>query len=60
MTDDDLEAYEPRWREPLETSYLGLRVLTRGGLSNLVATMNALPTLRGMSPTRTPSLSRLR
>jgi gamma-glutamyltranspeptidase/glutathione hydrolase len=51
VTADDLEAYEPRWLEPLETSYLGLRVLARGGLSNLVATMNALPTMRGMSPT---------
>jgi gamma-glutamyltranspeptidase / glutathione hydrolase len=51
VTADDLQEYEPRWREPLEASYLGLRVLTRGGLSNLVATMNALPALRGMSPT---------
>jgi gamma-glutamyltranspeptidase / glutathione hydrolase len=51
VTAADLQEYEPRWREPLEASYLGLRVLTRGGLSNLVATMNALPTLRGMSPT---------
>jgi gamma-glutamyltranspeptidase/glutathione hydrolase len=51
VTADDLQAYEPQWREPVEASYLGLRVLTRGGLSNLVATMNALPTLRGMSPT---------
>jgi gamma-glutamyltranspeptidase/glutathione hydrolase len=51
LTAADLQAYEPLWREPLEASYLGLRVLTRGGLSNLVATMNALPTLRGMSPT---------
>jgi gamma-glutamyltranspeptidase/glutathione hydrolase len=51
VTAEDLRKYEPRWREPVETSYLGLRALTRGGLSNLVATMNALPTLRGMSPT---------
>jgi gamma-glutamyltranspeptidase/glutathione hydrolase len=51
LTADDLQEYAPRWQEPLEASYLGLRVLTRGGLSNLVATMNALPTLRGLSPT---------
>jgi gamma-glutamyltranspeptidase / glutathione hydrolase len=50
LTADDLQAYEPRWREPLEASYLGLRVLTRGGLSNLAETINALPTLRGLSP----------
>jgi gamma-glutamyltranspeptidase / glutathione hydrolase len=50
VTSYDLEEYEPRWREPLEASYLGLRVLTRGGLSNLVTTMNALPTIRGMTP----------
>ncbi len=47
---DDLQAYEPTWGEPLEAGYLGRRVLTRGGLSNLVATLNALPTIRGMSP----------
>jgi gamma-glutamyltranspeptidase/glutathione hydrolase len=51
VTAADLREYEPRWRAPLESRYLGLRVLTRGGLSNLVATMNALPTLRGRSPT---------
>jgi gamma-glutamyltranspeptidase / glutathione hydrolase len=47
---DDLQAYEPAWREPLEATYLGRRVLTRGGLSNLVNTLSALPTIRGMSP----------
>jgi gamma-glutamyltranspeptidase/glutathione hydrolase len=50
VTPDDLQAYEPRWREPLEASYLDKRVLTRGGLSNLVTTLEALPVLRGMSP----------
>jgi gamma-glutamyltranspeptidase/glutathione hydrolase len=49
VTRDDLEQYEPRWREPLEASYLGKRVVTRGGLSNLVTTLEALPPLRGMS-----------
>ena len=47
---DDLHAYEPAWRDPLEATYLGRRVLTRGGLSNLVNTLSALPTIRGMSP----------
>ena len=49
ITYDDLQAYEPRWVEPVEASYLGRRVLTRGGLSNLVTTLDALPTLRGMT-----------
>ena len=46
----DLESYQPLWLEPVGTDYLGLRVLTRGGLSQLVTTLSALPTLRGMPP----------
>jgi gamma-glutamyltranspeptidase/glutathione hydrolase len=46
----DLETYQPLWLEPVGTDYLGLRVLTRGGLSQLVTTLSALPTLRGMPP----------
>jgi gamma-glutamyltranspeptidase / glutathione hydrolase len=46
---EDLEAYEPHWLEPIETEYLGNRVLTRGGLSQLVTTLSALPSLRGMN-----------
>jgi gamma-glutamyltranspeptidase/glutathione hydrolase len=45
---DDLAAYEPLWLDPVETEYLGYRVLTRGGLSQLVTTLSALPSLRGM------------
>jgi gamma-glutamyltranspeptidase/glutathione hydrolase len=48
VTVDDLQSYEPRWLDPTEASYAGRRVLTRGGLSNLVKTLNGLPTLRGM------------
>ena len=44
---EDLEAYEPLWLEPVETDYLGYRVCTRGGLSQLVTTLSALPSLRG-------------
>ena len=44
---EDLEAYEPLWLEPVETDYLGYRVYTRGGLSQLVTTLSALPSLRG-------------
>jgi gamma-glutamyltranspeptidase/glutathione hydrolase len=47
---EDLEAYEPLWLDPVETEYLGRRVLTRGGLSQLVTTLSALPSLRGMDP----------
>jgi gamma-glutamyltranspeptidase / glutathione hydrolase len=43
----DLEDYTPSWLEPVETEYLGCRILTRGGLSQLVTTLSALPTLRG-------------
>jgi gamma-glutamyltranspeptidase / glutathione hydrolase len=45
---EDLEAYEPHWLDPVETGYLGYRVCTRGGLSQLVTTLSALPSLRGM------------
>jgi gamma-glutamyltranspeptidase/glutathione hydrolase len=47
---EDLAAYEPLWLEPVETEYLGYRVLTRGGLSQLVTTLSALPSLRGVEP----------
>jgi gamma-glutamyltranspeptidase / glutathione hydrolase len=46
----DLERYEARWTGAVHASYLGKRVLTRGGLSNLVATLSALPALRGVPP----------
>lgn len=47
---EDLAAYEPLWLDPVETEYLGYRVLTRGGLSQLVTTLSALPSLRGAKP----------
>jgi gamma-glutamyltranspeptidase / glutathione hydrolase len=47
---EDLAAYEPLWLDPVETEYLGYRVLTRGGLSQLVTTLSALPSLRGVRP----------
>jgi gamma-glutamyltranspeptidase / glutathione hydrolase len=46
----DLEAYELVWLDPVEAGYLGNRVLTRGGLSHLVTTLSAMPTLRGRKP----------
>ena len=47
---EDLAAYEPLWLDPVETEHLGYRVLTRGGLSQLVTTLSALPSLRGAKP----------
>jgi gamma-glutamyltranspeptidase / glutathione hydrolase len=49
VTWDDLQAYTPAWRAPMEGAYLGTRVLTRGGLSNLVNTLSTLPILRTMT-----------
>jgi gamma-glutamyltranspeptidase/glutathione hydrolase len=48
LSREDLDAYGPFWLEPVETEYLGFRVLTRGGLSQLVTTISALPSLRGV------------
>jgi gamma-glutamyltranspeptidase / glutathione hydrolase len=47
---EDLEHYQPLWLEPVGAEYLGRRVLTRGGLSQLVTTLSALPELRGKAP----------
>jgi gamma-glutamyltranspeptidase / glutathione hydrolase len=48
LSREDLDAYAPFWLEPVETEYLGFRVLSRGGLSQLVTTISALPSLRGV------------
>ena len=50
LSREDLERYEPVWLDPVGTEYLGRRVFTRGGLSQLVTTLSALPTLRGKPP----------
>jgi gamma-glutamyltranspeptidase / glutathione hydrolase len=50
VTRDDLAAYEIAWLEPVEAPYAGVRVQSRGGLSQLVDTLAALPPLRGASP----------
>jgi gamma-glutamyltranspeptidase / glutathione hydrolase len=47
----DLDEYEPYWLDPLEGDYLGLRVLTRGGLTPSVGKKLAeLPSLKDLSP----------
>ncbi|MDX6449575.1 MAG: hypothetical protein QOD08_2038, partial [Gaiellaceae bacterium] len=48
ITLQDLEAYEARWAEPLETAYVGVRFLTRGGLAGVAETLPRLPRLRGL------------
>jgi gamma-glutamyltranspeptidase/glutathione hydrolase len=52
LTRADLAAYEPRWSEPVEVSYAGARVLSRGGLSGLPETVPRLPRLRGLDETQ--------
>ena len=49
ITADDLEAYEPGWSEPVESTYLRARFLTRGGLAGIAETLPRLPRLRGLS-----------
>ena len=51
LTRDDLAAYAARWSEPVEVAYLGLRFLSRSGLSGVPSTLSRLPRLRGLSPT---------
>jgi gamma-glutamyltranspeptidase/glutathione hydrolase len=50
VTADDLHAYEAVWSEPVESSWLGLRFLTRGGLSGVPHALARLPRLLGLSP----------
>ena len=49
VTREDLAGYEARWWSPVDVPYLGLRVLTRGGLSGLPETLARLPRLAGLS-----------
>jgi len=49
LTRDDLAAYEPRWSDPVETPWLGLRFLSRGGLSGVPSTLPRLRPLRALS-----------
>jgi gamma-glutamyltranspeptidase / glutathione hydrolase len=50
VTRADLAAYEPRWSEPAAVPWLGLRFLTRAGLSGVPSTLPRLPRLRGLAP----------
>ncbi len=50
VTADDLARYHVQWFQPAEATYMGVRIQTRGGLSQLVDTLVSLPPLRGVSP----------
>jgi gamma-glutamyltranspeptidase/glutathione hydrolase len=50
LTRDDLAAYAAHWDEPVESRWLGLRFLTRDGLSGVRSALGRLPRLRGLSP----------
>lgn len=45
---DDLARYEARWAQPVETAWLGRRVLTRAGLAGVGETLARLPRLLGL------------
>jgi gamma-glutamyltranspeptidase / glutathione hydrolase len=49
ITRRDLETYAPRWSDPVEVPYLGLRFLTRSGLSGVPVSLARLPRLRGLA-----------
>jgi len=49
LTAADLRSYTPVWSEPVETRWLGLRYLTRDGLSGVPGTLARLPRLDGVS-----------
>jgi gamma-glutamyltranspeptidase/glutathione hydrolase len=48
LTEDDLRAYRAVPTDPVTTPWLGLRFLSRGGLSGVPATLARLPRLRGL------------
>jgi gamma-glutamyltranspeptidase/glutathione hydrolase len=51
ITRADLDAYAAEWSEPVELERLGVRHLTRAGLSGVPAALDRLPSLRGLSET---------
>jgi gamma-glutamyltranspeptidase / glutathione hydrolase len=51
VTAADLARYEARWEAPVEVSWLGRHVLTRGGLSRVPETLERLPRLRELDST---------
>jgi len=51
VTHDDLTAYEAQWSEPVAVDYVGVRFLTRAGLSGIPDLLGRLPRLAGLSAT---------
>ena len=51
LTQEDLDAYEAAWSEPVALGYLDGRLLTRAGLSGLPETVPRLPRLLGLEET---------
>jgi gamma-glutamyltranspeptidase/glutathione hydrolase len=49
VTKDDLAAYTPLWREPVEAPCAGTRFFTRGGLSGVPQALARLRPLAGLS-----------
>jgi gamma-glutamyltranspeptidase / glutathione hydrolase len=49
VTADDLAAYEVRWSAPADCTYLGGRVATRAGLSEIPAALGRLPRLGSLT-----------
>jgi gamma-glutamyltranspeptidase/glutathione hydrolase len=50
LTEDDLAGYEASWSEPHQTLWLGMRLLSRDGLSSVPAAIGRLPRLHRLSP----------
>src|SRR2546425_4519546 len=49
VTRTDLASYNVYWRDPVEATYAGARVLTRGGLSGVPELLPRLPKLRDLT-----------
>jgi gamma-glutamyltranspeptidase/glutathione hydrolase len=49
VTADDLEQYRATWHKPVDVPWLGRRVLTRGGISEVPETLLRFPRLRGLT-----------
>jgi len=50
LTEGDLACYDAIWSGPHETAWLGMRLLSRNGLSSVPAALGRLPPLRRLSP----------
>lgn len=50
VTEEDLRAYCPAWREPVLAPFHDVRVATRGGLSGLPELLPRFPQLAGLTP----------